>query len=67
MANISYVDSDKGMMCYIKSKARLTKLFTELTRFDRGTNYTNTGSKLVNVSLNSMNYSSLTVEPDLFC
>lgn len=67
MVNVSYVDLDQRMMCYIKSKARSTKLFTELSGFDRGTNYANTGTGLVNANLNSVNYSALTVEPDLFC
>lgn len=65
--NVAYVDSDRRMMCYIKSKARPTKFVTELSRFDRSTNYANIGSNLVNASLNTMNYSSLTVEPNLFC
>lgn len=67
VVNISYVDSDQRMVCYIKSKERSTKLITELSRFDRGTNYANISTKLVNVSLNSLNYSALTVVLDLFC
>lgn len=66
MVNVSYVDSDQRMVCYIKSKARSTKLFIKLSRFDRGINYANTSTKLVNASLKTMKYSALTVEPGLF-
>lgn len=52
------------MACYIKSKVSSTELFTELSRFDRDTNYINKSTELLSASLNSMNYSALTVEPD---
>lgn len=67
MVNISYVDSDRRMVRYIKSKEKSIELFSELSRFDRGTNYANISTELVNVSLNSLNYSALTVKLDLFC
>lgn len=54
MVNVSYVESDQRMVCYIKSKAKSTKLFTEVSRFDRGTNYDATSTELVNANLKTL-------------
>lgn len=56
MVNVSYVDSDQRMVCYIKSKAMSTKLFTEVSRFDRGTNYATASTELVNANLKTLKY-----------
>ena len=54
VVNGGYVDSNQRIMCYIKSKTGSTKLFTELSKFDKGTNYTNTSTELVNASLETL-------------